>query len=209
MAGGGGSLGVERAKRGKASKRKKKKRVGFTLDMTPLVDITFLLLTFFMFTTTMAAPQVMEMSIPPEIDKPVKVRDKQLLSLFVYHQLNVKTDKYEDKLYWRIGGRETNPLEPIKLKEVKELSFNENTASRLKEEPNSLIFALKVDKESNYGLVVKILDELNLAEAMIMQEFAERIDPETQKPLKRERRFTIANITDEEREDLEALGGLE
>ena len=28
----------------------KKKRVGFVLDMTPLVDITFLLLTFFMFT---------------------------------------------------------------------------------------------------------------------------------------------------------------
>ncbi|MFP4370145.1 MAG: ExbD/TolR family protein [Candidatus Kapaibacterium sp.] len=29
----------------------KKKRVGFVIDMTPLVDITFLLLTFFMFTT--------------------------------------------------------------------------------------------------------------------------------------------------------------
>lgn len=28
----------------------KKKRVGFVMDMTPLVDITFLLLTFFMFT---------------------------------------------------------------------------------------------------------------------------------------------------------------
>lgn len=28
----------------------KKRRVGFVLDMTPLVDITFLLLTFFMFT---------------------------------------------------------------------------------------------------------------------------------------------------------------
>jgi len=28
----------------------KKKRIGFVMDMTPLVDITFLLLTFFMFT---------------------------------------------------------------------------------------------------------------------------------------------------------------
>ena len=63
MAGGGGGLTHERAKRGKHSKRKKKKRIGFHLDMTPLVDITFLLLTFFMFTTTMATPQVMEMSI--------------------------------------------------------------------------------------------------------------------------------------------------
>lgn len=30
----------------------KKKRMGFAIDMTPLVDITFLLLTFLMFTTT-------------------------------------------------------------------------------------------------------------------------------------------------------------
>lgn len=81
MAGGGGALGVERSKRGKASKRKKMKRVGFHLDMTPLVDITFLLLTFFMFTTTMAAPQVMEMSIPPEREENVEVKMSELLTL--------------------------------------------------------------------------------------------------------------------------------
>lgn len=34
------------------SKKVKVKRVGFSIDMTPLVDITFLLLTFFMFTAT-------------------------------------------------------------------------------------------------------------------------------------------------------------
>lgn len=68
MAGGGSLGGGHKPKRGKHSKRKSKKRVGFVLDMTPLVDITFLLLTFFMFTTTMATPQVMEMSVPPEQD---------------------------------------------------------------------------------------------------------------------------------------------
>jgi len=55
MSGGGGALTTGgKPKRG-SSKRKTKKRVGFRIDMTPLVDITFLLLTFFMFTTTMAA----------------------------------------------------------------------------------------------------------------------------------------------------------
>ena len=34
------------------SKKVKVKRQGFAIDMTPLVDITFLLLTFFMFTAT-------------------------------------------------------------------------------------------------------------------------------------------------------------
>lgn len=46
MAGGGELGGGGRQKRGKHSKRKTKKRVGFRIDMTPLVDITFLLLTF-------------------------------------------------------------------------------------------------------------------------------------------------------------------
>ena len=57
MAGGGESLGGgPKQKRGKSGKRKGKKRVGFRLDMTPLVDITFLLLTFFMLTTSMTTP---------------------------------------------------------------------------------------------------------------------------------------------------------
>ncbi len=208
MSGGGGALGVERSKRGKASKRKKMKRVGFTLDMTPLVDITFLLLTFFMFTTTMAAPQVMEMSIPPESHEDVPVKASQLLSLFVYHN-DMGEGKAKDELYWRIGGEDM--LEAIKLKDVKELSFKENTSSRL-EKPNDLIFALKVDSDANYGIVVNILDELNLAESLIMEEFAKKTDPETGKAIKRERRFTIAKITSEEMEELQntqAMGGEE
>ena len=73
MAGGGELGGGEKQRRGKAGKRKSKKRLGFRLDMTPLVDITFLLLTFFMLTTSMITPQTMEMSVPPEIDTPIEV----------------------------------------------------------------------------------------------------------------------------------------
>ena len=64
MAGGGEALGGGgKPKRGGGGKRKKKSRVGFRLDMTPLVDITFLLLTFFMLTTSMITPQKMEMFV--------------------------------------------------------------------------------------------------------------------------------------------------
>lgn len=181
MAGGGGQLKVERTKRGKASKRKKLKRVGFHLDMTPLVDITFLLLTFFMFTTTMATPQVMEMSVPPE-ETEVEVRESTLLSIFV---------RGDNKIFYAHG--QEDPTE-IELKQIKGLAERENLRPEVL---NKLITALKPSEESSYGLVVSILDELNLAEVAITAEVIKKTD-ETGNPMERERRFTIAPLNEEE-----------
>ncbi len=185
---GGGSLGAGggKPKRG-SSKRKKSKRVGFTLDMTPLVDITFLLLTFFMFTTTMAAPQALDMSIPPEIDVQIDVRESELLSIFV---------RDDNKIFWAKGS--DNPT-LIAIKDIKNLSIKENLDPAVK---NKLIVALKTSKDANYGLIVQILDQLNLAEGVITAEIAKELD-ESGQPTKRERRFTIAILTDEEVEKLQ------
>lgn len=72
-----------------------------------------------------------------------------------------------------------------------------------------MIFALKADSEVNYGLIVNILDELNLAESMIMEEYSKRTG-EDGNPIKRERRFTIAKINEDELEELQLVtGGLE
>lgn len=187
---GGGSLGGGggKAKRGK-TKRKKSKRVGFSLDMTPLVDITFLLLTFFMFTTTMAAPQVLDMTIPPEIDVEVEVRESELLSIFV---------RSDDSLFWAKGSEDVKPL---KLTEVRALSVKENLEPAVR---NKLIVALKTSKDAKYGLIVQILDQLGLAEAEITEEIAKELDAEGN-PKKRERRFTIAILTEDEVAKLEGV----
>jgi biopolymer transport protein ExbD len=184
---GGGTLGGGggKPKRGK-SKRKKSKRVGFVLDMTPLVDITFLLLTFFMFTTTMAAPQVLDMTIPPEIDVEIEVRESELLSIFV---------RGDDSLFWAKGSEDPKPL---KLKEVRALSIRENLDPAVR---NKLIVALKTSKDAQYGTIVQILDLLNLAEGEITMEIAKEKD-EFGNPKKRERRFTIAILSDEENEKI-------
>ena len=187
MAGGGGALSVERAKRGK-KKRKKMKRVGFVLDMTPLVDITFLLLTFFMFTTTMAAPQVMEMSMPPEIQQDIDVAASKLVTLFV---------REDNRIFYSQGIEDPQPVE---LKDVRALSEKQH----LRKDPttgkiigNEMIFALKPAQNANYGVVVNILDNLNVAEIAISAEIAKEIDTDGQ-PTKRKRRFTIAPISEEE-----------
>ena len=189
MAGGGGQLKAERPKRGKSRKRKKMKRVGFYLDMTPLVDITFLLLTFFMFTTTMATPQVMEMSIPPEIEDEVEVKQSELFQLFI---------RDDNKIFYTIGAED--PQE-VAIKDLKSLAIRQNLKEEVK---NKLITALKPDTSSSYGVVVGVLDELNLAEVSITSEIAKKIDS-TGNPTKRQRRFTIAPMSEKEREKIIGL----
>ena len=174
-------------KRGKVSKRKKKKRIGFHLDMTPLVDITFLLLTFFMFTTTMAAPQIMEMSIPPEIIMDVEVKESELLTLRV---------RADGTIFWNIGNDEP---EIIKIEKLRDLAERENLKKTVR---NKMITSLKVSPEAAYGLVVNILDELNLAEVKIIEVIGTEKDDEGN-PTKRKRKFTLANFTDE---DAKAIG---
>ena len=45
---------------------KGKRRVGIRIDMTPLVDVAFLLLIFFMVTTVFRTPQALEINLPPD-----------------------------------------------------------------------------------------------------------------------------------------------
>jgi len=63
---GGGEAAAPRERKSHGKKRKKARRLGVRIDMTPLVDVAFLLLTFFMYTTTMSRPQTMEINLPPD-----------------------------------------------------------------------------------------------------------------------------------------------
>ena len=55
--GGGGKHGKKKAKKGSAR-----------IDMTPMVDLAFLLLTFFVLAATLAKPKAMEIIYPKEVD---------------------------------------------------------------------------------------------------------------------------------------------
>ena len=45
--------------------RRPKRRISIRIDMTPMVDIAFLLLIFYMVSTVFAMPQAMEINLPP------------------------------------------------------------------------------------------------------------------------------------------------
>jgi biopolymer transport protein ExbD len=128
-----------------SSKKRKRKRVGVHLDMTPMVDVAFLLLTFFMLTTVFSRPQAMEINLP-ENDSIVEVRQSTLLTLRV---------GADNQLYWNMAQ---DAPEPLDFDELYDLLVRQYQAIP------ELIVLVKVDREADYTATVDILDELALAD---------------------------------------------
>jgi biopolymer transport protein ExbD len=125
-------------------KHKKKRRLGIRIDMTPMVDVAFLLLTFFMLTTSMSKPQTMEINLPPGESK-VEVAESNLLTLRVMD---------DGGLFWNIG------VEPPKKVDKKDLH---NLLVERSQSNPKLITLVKVDRKSKYNQMVDVMDELQVA----------------------------------------------
>jgi biopolymer transport protein ExbD len=136
--------------------KKKRRRIGVKNDMTPMVDIAFLLLTFFMLTTTMAKPQTMEINLPPG-DVNVEVAESNLLTLRVVPDVNGKDTL---SIYYNIGVDK-----PVKIAGTRSVSIQ--ALGKLLNEQNKanskLITLVKFDKKAKYMDMVGIMDEFGLA----------------------------------------------
>jgi len=128
----------------KGKKRRKMRRVGIRIDMTPMVDVAFLLLTFFMLTTVFSAPQTMEINLPPK-DVQVEVAEHNLLTLRVVE---------DGSIFWNMGIERPQRVE---FKDLRAL-LQEKSASNPK-----LITLIKVNRQAKYHSMVDILDEIQLA----------------------------------------------
>jgi len=144
MSGGGVDAGGGGSRSRKKGKRKPKKRMNVRMDMTPLVDVAFLLLTFFMMTTVFRKPSTMEINLPPS-DVSVEIAESNLLTL--------RIDEAK-MIYYSIGIDVPKKLKFEDLKKFLVESASQNP---------KLVVLLKIDRKGKFNYMVDIIDELNMA----------------------------------------------
>lgn len=137
---------------GKKDGKVRSKKTSTRIDMTPMVDLAFLLLTFFVMTTTLNKPQTMEITMPEkpkQEDKQPLVNEKRVLTLVLGDN---------DKIYWYLGI--TDPkinVTNFSNDGVRKILLREN--AQIKE----MVVLIKPSDESKYKNVVDILDEMNIS----------------------------------------------
>lgn len=142
------------------------KRYSTRMDMTPMVDLAFLLLTFFVLTVTLNHSFVMKVQMPEkDIVDPPEVPANQVLT-FVLGE--------KDKVYWYQGV--DNP-------KVELTDFSKNGIRKILLEKNTqikkLVVLIKPSAKSRYINLVDILDEIGITR--IQRYFIVKETPEDQK----------------------------
>lgn len=183
---GEGSGSHVHGKKGPVRAKKQSTRV----DMTPMVDLAFLLLTFFVLTSTFSKPKTMEITFPVPPDKnnpppPMKVNG--------YTFLLTK----DNRVFWYSGEFKDAPKNGLPATTLTEVKFGEDlnkllldkndlvekailelkkkrlnkeiedtTYKRLavdaKGDPKSPFFVIKADDKAVYRNLIDLIDEFNI-----------------------------------------------
>ena len=133
----------------------KKPRMGIKLDMTPLVDVGFLLLTFFMLTTQFKPPEEVEIVLPSS-HSAFKLPEKDVMLVSISKDNRILLSFDSQYLMGKLFGQEN------KLRAAVEVTT--------KELPNLLVQArianprlrtvVKGDKDAEYGITEDVMDIL-------------------------------------------------
>ena len=143
-----------------AEKKKKFNKKSTRVDLTPMVDLGFLLLTFFVFTTALATPMAMKIDLP--FDK-VPPDDKICESCV----LTVLLDK-DNRIKYYEGAVENNP--PVKEtgfapEEIRTVLMQKKAAVKnARRSGDKFMLIIKPSAASNFKNFVDITDEVTICQ---------------------------------------------
>jgi len=145
---GGGKKGGGKVRSKKASTR---------VDLTAMVDLAFLLITFFILTTTLQKPKAMDLVMPDKEDKTKvePIADNRSLTLLLGDN---------NKLEWYAGQLEKPIAGPTPINYGKALrQLLEEQGKRIQAASGKGMFVIiKPSSQSVYNNMVNVMDELNI-----------------------------------------------
>jgi biopolymer transport protein ExbD len=122
------------------------KKTSTRIDMTPMVDLAFLLLTFFILTTTLTKLKAMEITMPEETRDSIPVSEKHVLTLLL---------DAGDRVYWRQG---------ITTEKLEQVTFSNqgifNLLTSKNKEIDKMLVLVKATNKSRYKNIVDVVNEL-------------------------------------------------
>jgi biopolymer transport protein ExbD len=129
---------------------KKSKKQSTRVDLTPMVDLGFLLITFFVFTTTMSQATAMNMNEPKDDpNNQLKVKNSGAMTLLLGK---------DDQVYYYYGEL-TDPSKQFKssnFKDIRKVILDKKRATPI----GDLMYIIKSDKEATFKNAIDILDEM-------------------------------------------------
>jgi biopolymer transport protein ExbD len=146
-----------------SKKARRKFHPSLRIDMTPMVDLGFLLITFFIFTTTISEKKAMRLYMPADGGVPPAIPESRVLTILLSSNNKVYAyeGKFEDAIREnKIVSTTYNMSDGIgqllrdKQKRLK--TFDK------KEGKNGLIFLVKPTKQSTYKNAIDALDEASI-----------------------------------------------
>lgn len=132
---------------------KKAKKLSTRVDMTPMVDLGFLLITFFIFSTTMAQPTAMKLIMPKDTEK-----QEEQTKVKASGALTIMLGKSNGIYYYE--GDDPTKIQATDYKKVRDIVINKKKTTK----PEDFVVVIKPNDEANYQNVVAVLDEMTINE---------------------------------------------
>jgi biopolymer transport protein ExbD len=130
---------------------KKSKKQSTRVDLTPMVDLGFLLITFFIFTTTMSQPTAMKLNLPKDVEKPEDQNKlKESAAFTVMPSKNNMVYYYE--------GLDPSKLQQTTFKQVRDVILDKKRRT----DPKDFMVIIKPTQDATYKNTVDILDEMKI-----------------------------------------------
>jgi biopolymer transport protein ExbD len=136
---------------------KKKRRVGIIIDMTPMVDITILLLIFYMSTTSFKPPETKAVTLPASHSQ-IELPDKDIINITVTKDDSIFVD-FLQKENIVVEGREiTTTVRKYAECDVYNVSSVINRARAVN---FRALIVIKADRNASFGVMDDVMNAMS------------------------------------------------